>query len=159
MSTYDPKHAYDSDDGVIPAISIREAFEAEYPDIVAFYETCGYPGHLKNSETIFVAVRADSLVGVVRLCLEHGVVVLRGMQVLPQFQRKGFGLSLLYKCRPRLNDAICYCIPWRHLEQFYSSVGFERCEQGSVPGFLSERYSRYVQEGRDVILMRRTPIK
>ena len=147
----------ESGHGVMAAISIHEASEAEHPDIAAFYERCGYLRDLRAEDTILAAVRAGSLVGVVRLCSEHGVVVLRGMQVLPDFQRQGIGLGLLDKCLPRVNDAVCYCIPWSYLEQFYGSGGFERCEPGDVPGFLSERYSGYLQEGHDVILMQRIP--
>ncbi len=141
----------------MPAISIHEASEADHRDVAAFYERCGYLGGLRANDTNLVAERAGSLVGVVRLCSEHGIVVLRGMQVLPDFQRQGIGLGLLDECLPRVNDAICYCIPWSYLEQFYGSGGFERCEPRDVPGFLSERYSGYLQEGRDVILMQRVP--
>ena len=139
----------------MPAISIHQASVTENPGIAAFYERCGYSGRLSTDDTILVAVRAESLVGVVRLCSEHRVVVLRGMQVLPNFQRQGVGRALLGECRSRLDDAVCYCIPWSYLEQFYSSEGFERCESTDVPDFLSGRYSCYIQKGRDVILMRR----
>ncbi len=139
----------------MPAISIHEASVAEHPDIAAFYEHCGYSGGLTADDTILVAVRAGRLVGAVRLCSEHRGIVLRGMQVLLDFQRQGIGRALLDKCLSRVDDAICYCIPWTFLEQFYGSGGFQRCEPGDVPGFLSERFSCYVEEGRDVILMQR----
>ncbi len=153
----DPKETFESEKDVMPAISIHEASEAEHPDIAAFYERCGYLGGLDVNDTILVAALAGSMVGVVRLCSEQRVVVLRGMQVLPDFQRQGIGLGLLDKCLSRVNDAICYCIPWTYLEQFYESGGFERCEPGDVPGFLSTRFSGYLQEGRNVILMQRVP--
>ena len=78
---------FNSESGVMPAISIHEASVADHRDIAAFYESCGYLGGLRANETILVAVRAGSLIGVVRLCSEHEIVVLRGMQVLPDFQR------------------------------------------------------------------------
>jgi len=141
----------------MPAISIHEASLAENPNIAAFYERCGYSGGLSADDTILVAIRAESLVGAVRLCSENQVAILRGMQVLPNFQRQGIGRALLNKYLSRINDAVCYCIPWSYLEQFYSSGGFRRCESTDVPDFLSERFSYYVQQGRDVILMRRAP--
>lgn len=158
LTNFDPKEAFESEKCVMPAISIHEASEAEHPDIAAFYERRGYSSGLGANDIILVAMRADSLVGVVRLCSEHRVVVLRGMQVLPDFQRKGIGLSLLDECLSRVNDTICYCIPWTYLEQFYGSRGFECCEPRDVPRFLSERFSGYLQKGRDVILMQRVPI-
>lgn len=141
----------------MPAISIRQASAAQNSDIAAFYEGCGYSGLLSTDDTVFLAVRAESLVGVVRLCSEHRVAVIRGMQVHPDFQRQGIGRALLGECLSRLEDVVCYCIPWSYLEQFYRSGGFERCESGDVPDFLAERFSRYVKQDRDVILMRRTP--
>lgn len=143
--------------GVITTISIHEASEAERPDIAEFYGRCGYMGGLRAKDTVLAAVRASSLVGVVRLCPAHGVVVLRGMQVLPDFQRQGIGRGLLDTCLPKVIDSLCYCIPWSYLEQFYGSGGFERCEPADVPGFLSRRYCGYIQKGRDVILMQRIP--
>jgi N-acetylglutamate synthase-like GNAT family acetyltransferase len=140
----------------MPAISIREASVAEHPDIATFYERCGYAGGLSADDTILVAVRAESLVGVARLCSEHQVAVLRGMQVLPNFQRQGIGRALLDEFLSRVDDSVCYCIPWSYLEQFYSSGGFERCESRDVPDFLAERLSCYTQQGRDVILMKRS---
>lgn len=137
------------------AISFNEVSEAEHPNVAAFYDRCGYLGGLSADDTVLAAAGGDLLVGVVRLCSEHGVVVLRGMHVLPEFQRQGVGLGLLDMCLSRANDSNCYCISWRHLEQFYSSGGFQRCEAEDVPGFLAERYSSYLRRGRDVILMHR----
>ena len=139
----------------MPAISIHEASAAENPDIAAFYERCGYSGGISSNDTVLAAIRDDSLVGVVRLCSEHQATVLRGMQVSPDVQRQGIGRALLEECLSRVSDAACYCIPWSYLEQFYSSGGFRRCESTDVPRFLLERYSGYIQQGRDVILMRR----
>ncbi|MDJ0711799.1 MAG: GNAT family N-acetyltransferase [Woeseiaceae bacterium] len=119
---------------------------------------CGYSGGHSSSDTVLIAVQRDSLVGVVRLCSEHQITVLRGMQVLPDFQQQGIGRALLEKCLSKVGDAVCYCIPWSHLEQFYSTGGFKRCEKNDVPEFLSERFSGYVAQGRDVILMRRDPL-
>ena len=139
----------------MPAISIHEASAAAIPDIAAFYERCGYSGGISSDDTVLVAIRADSVVGVVRLCSEHQATVLRGMQVFPDFQRQGIGRALLENCLSRVSDAVCYCIPWSYLEQFYSSGGFRRCKSTDVPSFISERYSGYIQQGRDAILMRR----
>ena len=141
----------------MPAISVREASESENSDIAAFYARCGYSGGHSSNDTVLIATRAESLVGVARLCAEHQVTVLRGMQVLQDFQRQGIGRALLEECLSIVGDAVCYCIPWSHLEQFYSAGGFRRCEDADVPVFLSERLSCYVAKGRDVILMRRAP--
>ena len=138
-------------------ISIHEVSNAEHPRIAAFYDECGYSGGLRVDDKVLMAIRNGSLVGVVRLCTEDQDIVLRGMQVVSDLQRKGIGLALLQACVSRVSSAVCYCIPWAYLEEFYASGGFERCQSADVPEVLSERLSNYLEAGRDVILMRRTP--
>lgn len=138
-------------------VSIHEVSEAEHPGVAAFYEKCGYSGRLSLDDKVLIAMRNGSLVGAVRLCSEEQDVVLRGLHVVPDMQRQGIGLALLQACVSRINGVVCYCIPWAYLEQFYASGGFERCKSGEVPGFLSKRFSKYLEAGRDVIVMRRTP--
>lgn len=143
----------------MPKISTRRASVSVHPCIAALYQHCGYSGGLSANDTISVAVRAESLVGVARLCSEHRVAVLREMQVLPGFQRQGIGRALLDECLCRLDDAACNCISWVYLEQFYSSEGFERCESREVPDFLAERFTVYTKQGRGGTLMRRVGSK
>lgn len=134
--------------------SIHEAAKAEHADVAAFYTECGYMSGFGASDTVLVAELKGSIVGVARLCPDQGVVVLRGMQVHPDFKRQGIGQSLLNNCMARVGTSQCYCIPWRHLERFYASAGFEHCDTSAVPEFLSARYSRYLKDELDVILMR-----
>ena len=138
-------------------ISIHEVSQAEHSGIAAFYEKCGYPGGLDPDDKILVAMRNSSLVGAVRLCSVGQNVVLRGMQVAPDAQRQGIGLALLDACQTRITGVVSYCIPWAYLENFYAKAGFKRCESAEVPGFLARRLSKYLEAGRDVILMHRTP--
>ena len=137
-------------------ISIHEVSEDMHPRIAAFYEKCGYSGGLELDDNVLIARRNGSIVGAVRLCSEDRDIVLRGMQVVPALQRQGIGLALLQACVSRINGVACYCIPWADLEPFYGSGGFERCEPDEVPGFLAKRFSKYLEAGRNVILMRRT---
>lgn len=104
-------------------------------------------------DRVLVATNHGSVVGAVRLCPEHGVIVLRGMQVLPEFRRMGVGTGLLRESVARIGSAICYTIPWRHLERFYGSAGFRRCVPSEAPPFLSARIEDYSSRGMDVILM------
>lgn len=139
----------------MPAISIHETSVAENPDIAAFYKRCGYSAGLSADDIILIAALGGHFVGAVRLCSEHQTTVLRGMQVLPEHQRQGIGRALLDSCLSRVSNANCYCISWSHLEQFYRSGGFERCDSSGVPDFLAVRLNYYVKQERDVILMRR----
>jgi GNAT superfamily N-acetyltransferase len=92
----------------------------------------------------------NAIVGVVRLCREHGVTVLRGMRIADLYQRRGIGAALLRRLEPLLANENCYCLPFAHLGRFYSSIGFEVVEDGDVPGFLAERAARYIAKGEAI---------
>src|SRR5437016_4517340 len=70
---------------------VTVASTSELPEVAAFYATCGYGGGISQADTVLVSRICGQLVGVVRLCPQEGVVVLRGMQVHPAFWRQGVG--------------------------------------------------------------------
>jgi N-acetylglutamate synthase-like GNAT family acetyltransferase len=122
-------------------------------EVKTFYEKVGYGGGAKSVDQIFLARIEHQLVGVVRLCPEMGVVVLRGMQILLSFQRQQIGTQLLKYCSHRLAGQSCYCIPWRHLRDFYGQIGFWEISSMEAPAFLRERLESYNAREMDVILM------
>ena len=73
------------------------------------------------------------LIGIVRLTTEEGVVVLRGMQVHPTFQRQGIGKRLLAAVAQELDGKGCFCIPYAHLVGFYGGIGFHLTEPAKAP--------------------------
>ncbi|MFN2273599.1 MAG: GNAT family N-acetyltransferase [Anaerolineales bacterium] len=84
------------------------------------------------------------------------MIVLRGMQVRQDCQRRGIGSTLLRYAASVLGEHHCYCIPYSYLERFYEGVGFVRIDPLEAPAFLRERWSTYMGKlGLDVILMRR----
>jgi N-acetylglutamate synthase-like GNAT family acetyltransferase len=138
-------------------LTVCEASESLRQRVPDFYERNGYFRSVTDEDTILVAALGEEIVGAARLCPENGAIVLRGMQVLPESQRRGVGNSLLKECVARLGSSPCYCIPWAHLENFYTRGGFQRCEPSEAPDFLKTRYAGYLADGLDVILMRRAP--
>ena len=90
-----------------------------------------------------------------RLCPDNDFFVLRGMQILPPFQRQGIGTQLLQACTEQLVDQVCYCIPWQHLCSFYLQAGFQEVQSVEVPALLRERFDDYIFRGMNVILMGR----
>jgi N-acetylglutamate synthase-like GNAT family acetyltransferase len=126
-------------------------------DIKAFYSQCGYGGGLNKEDLILIAQLEKKIVGAVRLCPDNGFSVLRGMQILPPFQRQGIGKQLLQACIKQLADPVCYCIPWQHLRSFYSQAGFQEVSPVEVPALLRERFDEYISRGMNVILMGRLP--
>lgn len=135
--------------------SIRIALHSEVNRIRAVYQQWGYGGGVTPHDVVFLAERDGEIVGIVRETEEHGVLLLRGMQVSPGEQRRGVGSLLLRAFMGRLNGRECYCVPYTHLIDFYARSGFERDPEDLAPGFLQERLAKYRNEGRSVLLMRR----
>lgn len=136
-------------------LDIRRATKADWERIESFYRQRNYNG-IKPQDTIFIVQVNNRLVGAVRICLEENVLVLRGMQIFPAFQRQGIGTKLLQMCDRYLNRQTCYCLPFSHLEQFYKQIGFEKVNLADVPSFLRARHNKYLGRGLDVIAMSRS---
>lgn len=135
--------------------TIHEIPQGDIPRVAAFYRRCGYAGGISTSDTALAAMTGGRVVAAVRLCRECGVTVLRGMQVLPEFQRQGIGLKLLAACIPWLDRGTAYCLPYAHLAAFYGTVGFTTGHQVPVPHFLQDRQARYAESGLGTIVMSR----
>jgi N-acetylglutamate synthase-like GNAT family acetyltransferase len=138
-------------------IEITEAGPADHADIAALYAEAGYGAAIESADTLLVAWAGAQLAGVVRLCAEEGVTVLRGMQVLPAFQRRGVGSKLLAACGPRLDGQLAFCLPYVHLKDFYAAAGFTPASADILPDFLARRLADYRAKGQQVLAMRRDP--
>lgn len=125
--------------------------------VKAFYSQCVYSGGMNEEDLLFIAQIEEQIIGAVRLCPNTGFFVLRGMQVLAQFQRQGIGTQLLQVCTEQLDNKICYCIPWQHLRSFYQQAGFQKVSPIEVPDLLCERFNNYISKKMKVILMCRLP--
>jgi N-acetylglutamate synthase-like GNAT family acetyltransferase len=137
---------------------VTVASMSELPAVAAFYATCGYGGGASQADTVLVSRISNQLVGVVRLCPQEGIVVLRGMQVHPAFRRQGIGSRLLSACIPSLNAGRTFCLPYTHLVSFYGGAGFSVVEPSELPAFLAARLSSYLARGEQVLGMcRATP--
>jgi GNAT superfamily N-acetyltransferase len=121
--------------------------------IRAFYDAVGYGGGVSEAGISFAATAGGQVIGVVRLCEEDGVTVLRGMQVAPGFRRQGIGRALLAHCMPWLDRGPSYCLPYEHLIGFYGQAGFVPVPPDALPRFLAERLDRYLLSGQRVIAM------
>jgi predicted N-acetyltransferase YhbS len=139
------------------SIAVDIADAAELAEVGEFYKTTGYGGGVSQGDVTLTARLDGHLVGAVRLCLESGVVVLRGMQIAPFSQRKGIGRTLLQHCVPFLNKGPAYCVPYEHLTSFYGQVGFIVTPPALLPEFLAKRLARYVATSRQTVAMKRIP--
>ena len=138
-------------------IRVRIAAPEELPGIAQFYRETDYGGGLRLSDTLVVAEDEGVLVGAVRLCDEFGELVLRGMRVRRDLQRRGIGSLLLLELEPFLRERVCYCVPHRYLFSFYGQIGFSEVASEEAPSFLRERVEEYTRLGLDVVVMKRVP--
>jgi GNAT superfamily N-acetyltransferase len=135
--------------------TVRVASASEYPRIAAAYDAWGYHGGVSPGDTIYIAECGSGLIAAVRRTHEHGLVLLRGMYVAPEHQRRGVGAQLLEFFVSHLHGMSCYCVPYSHLQAFYGRAGFAPLTQELVPAFLPERVASYRARGLDVLVMRR----
>lgn len=129
--------------------------DAGLAQVRAFYEQVGYGGGVSAADTVLAALAGERVAGAVRLCEEHGVIVLRGMYVAPDCQRLGIGRALLARCLPWLDRGEAFCLPYDHLVGFYKEAGFEPVTSDALPPFLRERLEGYLAAGQRVLGMRR----
>ncbi len=136
-------------------MNIRIAQESDLAEIEVFYATVGYTGGVLPTDYVLVARASDGILGVVRLCEEFEVLVLRGMYVGESQRRSGIGKALLSELSAKIGSRECWCIPFAHLRGFYGRIGFEETAATKAPKFLAERCARYIGEGADMIIMAR----
>jgi N-acetylglutamate synthase-like GNAT family acetyltransferase len=135
--------------------SVRQAETEDLPRLIDFYRQTSYSGGVESGDTVFLAEAEGRIIAALRLCLEGGTRVLRGMRVQAARQQQGTGTELLRAAAGWLGESECYCIPYASLESFYGQASFVRLDPESAPAFLRERWQSYRERGLDVILMRR----
>jgi N-acetylglutamate synthase-like GNAT family acetyltransferase len=135
---------------------VHRATLEDLPRIRRFYERWQYRGEVRSDDTVLIAEQDGAIIGVVRLAPEHGKTVLRGMRVVPGFQRQGIGTRLLDAVSAELKGP-CYCIPYAHLTDFYGQIGFQVLDPRTAPDFLAERLASYRAraDGHEYLLMYR----
>jgi len=142
-------------------IEVRRAMAEDISRAANFYAERRYGGGIPREDSVLLAEHDGELVVIVRLTEEEGVVVLRGMQVHPKFQRQGIGKRLLATVAQELDGRDCFCIPYAHLVGFYGGIGFHVMEPAKAPTFLQRRLEKYRDrgDGNDFLIMRREGVQ
>jgi GNAT superfamily N-acetyltransferase len=136
-------------------ISIQQTPKNRYGETMGFYQQVGYGVKIHHDDTVLEARDGNKLGGVVRLAEVKGALVLRGMFVEEDSQRRGVGTMMLEAAGREIGSRECWCIPFDHLRPFYSQIGFQECAREAAPEFLQQRLDDYQKAGRSVIIMRR----
>lgn len=129
-------------------MKIRQASKEEYHEVISHYERCGYRGGVQENDRIIIALEEERIIGAVRICSENSEKILRGMQVQSQYQNKGLGKAMLQYLHDNVDLIDCYCLPYKHLMNFYGRIGFREMPAEKVPLFLAERFNEYAKSAR-----------
>jgi N-acetylglutamate synthase-like GNAT family acetyltransferase len=116
-----------------------------YPAAQAFYAQCGYMTPITPEDTVITAQKHGRIVGIVRLCPEEGVLVLRGMEIAPACQRRGIGTKMLGALGGLIGERACWGVALDHLETFYGRIGFRFVPIEQAPRHLQKRIRQYTE--------------
>jgi GNAT superfamily N-acetyltransferase len=139
----------------LPKIQISQSGATEAAAIRSFYSSVGYGGGVGSPDRVFVAREGRSILAAAKLSPEDGTVVLRGMYVSVLMRGRGIGSALLECISTEIGPSACWCIPYTHLVDFYSRIGFRIAESEGTPEFLLARQAHHVLAGHEVTIMRR----
>ena len=134
---------------------VELAVTADVASVLRFYERVGHGRAVAENDRVLVVRSGGEVVAAVRLCDESSTLVLRGMYLSEKRQRQGLGTRLLALASSEIGSAECWCVPYAHLVEFYSQIGFSEANKTSTPTFLKERCSTYEKNGARVTIMRR----
>jgi N-acetylglutamate synthase-like GNAT family acetyltransferase len=141
---------------LIAKVNTRLATPDDLGKVRDFYARFDYARHVSVGDTILIAERQGEICAALRLAVEHGVLLLRGMRVAAEMRRQGIGAQLLHAAVPVIGGRECFCVPLSHLVGFYGQIGFVEIEPENAPGFLQERLTEYQEDlGLEVVVMRR----
>lgn len=135
-----------------------EAVPASHlPLIKQFYKEAAYFSQVGRKDEVY-CLRAtqqhNKIIAAARLVKTADYLILRSMVVLPDYQRHGLGKYFLVHLTSALNHRPCWCFPFRWLESFYSSIGFQRVTAEQAPNVIANKYTQYLQQGRKLLIMR-----
>lgn len=136
-----------------PATEVRRFGAEETGQVERYFREAGYPVPLDQVAAAWGAREGGALVGCLALCIEEGVEILRGPEVVFQRRRRGIGRLLIRAAGSELDARSCYCVAYAHLNRLYREVGFRRCEPDEGPEFLRRRVADLQSRGWNVGLL------
>src|SRR5262245_28690593 len=123
-------------------IVVRIATIEDFERVNAYYANNGSSARVSGDQQVIVAEVGSDLIGVVRLCIENDLLVLRTMRVSGPHQRKGIGTCMLKTLEPLIHRT-CFCLPYAHLIGFYGQIGFVEIATNDATFHLRDRLAEY----------------
>lgn len=137
------------------ALRVQIADRRTRSDAQNFYTSVGYHQLIEPDALVIIGRIESKIIGVVRLTIEHGHRVLRGMQVDPNFQRQRLGTKMLQELERHMGSHECFCLPHGWLEGFYGQIGFKKISEELAPPHLRERLLENRKKRPQLIVMKR----
>lgn len=135
-----------------------EAFQqvepARFALVDRFYRAQGYKVKCAASEHVYAIVHKDEgFIASVRLVPQSsGHYWLRNLLVASDKRGQGLATGLMRYLLPDLAPQGCYCFALRHLDGFYTALGFTH-NPAHCPDDILATYNTYRARGRDWLLM------
>lgn len=143
---------------VFEQLTVKQAEPYSLPLVKKFYKINNMRAQAPKEEAIFVVTHGTRLVAALRLSpissSSENNYLLRSMCVSADMRRQGIGSYLLNQMQNKLNNMSCYCFPYTHLTDFYKSAGFVLFAEEVAPHAIRERFQRYRNNGKDIVLMK-----
>ena len=140
-----------------PNVEIKRLVGKEVAPLVdAFYEQEGKNHRANPGDLFFVAYLDNKVVGLCRFCIEENTPLLRSMIVQSDLRAQKIGAKILESFENYLNEnniGPTYCIPYDHLEKFYSLINFKVVRDEDCPAFLQERIKKYRSNNQERFMM------
>lgn len=143
-------------EGPKKVILIRLSDGEDLAAVLEFYSEQQYSGGLNPSDRLIIAEEEDEIIGVLRVCEEHGYLLLRGMRVRHDMRRQGIGKRMLDLADTVIGHRTCYALAYPHLLTFYGRIGFASVDFSRGPVFLQARWANYRERGVDTVLIKRS---
>ena len=139
---------------LLDQITFKQADHYSLPIVKQFYKLNGMRAQAPKGDLVFTASVNSKLVAALRLHPVNHYYLLRSMCVAADLRHQGIGSELLLFLQNQLSNIECYCFPFSHLKQFYTNAGFELCDSLSAPDVISDKFNRYLNNGKDICLMK-----
>ena len=123
----------------------------EIPETTAEAPAASFHATITDREQVVLGTIDGEVIAVAKLAREHGVVILRGVQVAERWRGQGLGRRLMRAVTMRAGGEPCFVIALGPLEAFYANAGFVRAT-GDIPEFIAERCAHYRSKGDDVFV-------
>lgn len=119
-------------------LTIKEYSKYDENEVLHLYRSVGWTNYtdkpemlrnaFENSLVVLAAYEGETMAGIIRAVGDgHSIVYIQDIIVLPEYQRRGIGTSLLEAVLTKYRDVYQKVLLTDHTEktiQFYKSVGF-----------------------------------